>query len=185
MWRECHQYIPVCCSVLQCVAVCYSVLQCAAVCCSVKQCFAVCCRVLQCLPRKCCVRKECRHCVAPNSCVLRFDSVCSSVLQCITVRCSVLQHSLQEQRYMKGISSVCRACGIVCCIVRCFNIYMYGLWLYYARVSRGYHTSANEPSSRQIMRDKSHYANMFQKENFSIAMQTCFKKRISRLPSRN
>ena len=138
MRRECHQYIPVCCSVLQCVAVCYSVLQCAAVCCSVLQCFAVCCRVLQCLPRKCCMRKECRHCIALHCCVLWCDSVCSSVLQCITVRCSVLQRYPQEQRYMKGISSVCRACGIVCCIVRCFNIYMYGLWLYYARVSRGY-----------------------------------------------
>jgi len=38
--------IPMCCSVLQCVAVCCSVLQCVAVCCSVLQCAAVCCSVL-------------------------------------------------------------------------------------------------------------------------------------------
>jgi len=33
--------VPVCCSVLQCVAVCCSVLQCVAVRCSVLQCVAV------------------------------------------------------------------------------------------------------------------------------------------------
>jgi len=39
--------LPVCCSVLQCVAACCSVMQCVAVCCSVLRCAAVCCSVLQ------------------------------------------------------------------------------------------------------------------------------------------
>jgi len=47
--------LPVCCSVLQCVAVYCNVLQCVAVCCSVLQCVAVCCSVLQCVAVCCSV----------------------------------------------------------------------------------------------------------------------------------
>jgi len=48
------QYIPVCCSVLQCVKKLFVqdiprfLVQCVAVCCSVLQCVAACCSVLQC-----------------------------------------------------------------------------------------------------------------------------------------
>ena len=42
-WEYPRTVLPVCCSVLQCVAVCCSVLQCVTVCCSVLQCVVVCC----------------------------------------------------------------------------------------------------------------------------------------------
>ena len=70
-------FVPVQCSVLQCVAVSCRVLQCVAVCCSVcynvVQCVAVCCSALQCVAVYC------------------------SVLPCIAVCCSVLQRECTFQ----------------------------------------------------------------------------------------
>ena len=75
--------IPVCCSVLQCVAVCCSVLLCAFEDTSALQRAAVCCSVLQCVAMLflrilvCCSVLQGIVCVRGNQCV----AVCRSVLQ--------------------------------------------------------------------------------------------------------
>jgi len=114
-----HIEIPVCCSVLQCVAVCCSVLQCVAVCCNVLRCVAVwflfqgrcvcllrphfwprfwlVIRMLQCVA-VCCSELQCAvvsqcdsclKCTASAACCHPRGSHC--VLQSIAACCSVLQ----------------------------------------------------------------------------------------------
>ena len=82
--------IPVCCSVLQCVAVCCSVLQCVVVCCSVLQCVAGCCSALHLISMS---RLNTIHLNFECTNVTTFADlpVCYSVLQSVTGRCRVLQ----------------------------------------------------------------------------------------------
>jgi len=100
--------MPVCCSVLQCVAVCCSVLQCVAVCCSVLQLWIsmtrlmmpVCCSVLQCV------------------------AVCCSVLQCVAVCCSVLQLWISMTRLMTPVRcSVLQCVAEFCNVLQCDRMY--------------------------------------------------------------
>ena len=113
-------HVPVCCSMLQCVAVRCSVLQSVAVHCSVLQCVAVCCSVLQCVAVCCSVLQSVTECCSVLYCnalngahfgpqahasmtnftnqratmhcsVLQCAAVCCSVLQCAAVCCNVLQ----------------------------------------------------------------------------------------------
>jgi len=74
-----HLSLPLCCSVLQCVAVRCSVLQCGAVCCSV-------CISLS-LHRSLSLPRSLSHCVTGWCSVVQCVAVCCSVLHCVSACC--------------------------------------------------------------------------------------------------
>jgi len=90
--------IPLCCSMLRCVAACVAatLLLYATVFSSVLQYVAECCSVLQ---RLMCVLIDCS--------MLQCVVVCCSVLQCVAVRCSVLQ---------------CVAASLLVCVTMIFSV---------------------------------------------------------------